>query len=192
MNLNGTRTLINLARSFAGESQARTRYHFYAAAMRKEGHESLYRRITAIENNELAHAKVFMNFITDNSDFGYKNIEIDAGYPYKLGTLQINLESAAEGENDEATIVYPQFAAIAREESFPEIAAVYDLIAKVESEHNKVFTEMAARLTNDTLYKREKPVKWRCENCGFEYTSDSALERCPLCGHPIGFMAEVK
>lgn len=192
MNLNGTKTLINLARSFAGESQARTRYHFYASAMRKEGHEALYRRITAIENNELAHAKVFMNFLTNNSDFGFNNIDISAGYSYKLGTLKVNLESAAEGENEEATIVYPRFAEIARKEKFPEIAATYELIAKVESEHNKVFTEMAERFANGTVYKREKEVLWRCENCGYEYTSESALERCPLCNHPIGYMTEIK
>ncbi len=188
MNLGGTQTLINLARSFAGESQARGRYHFYAGKLRKEGHEALYRTVSEIENNELAHSKVFLNYITDNTDFGYDNIEIDGGYPYKLGDIVTNLASAADGENDEATIIYPKFAEIAREEGFPEIAATYDLIAKVEAEHEKIFTKMKERLSDGTLYKRSEPTKWKCENCGFEYTSESAVDLCPLCKHPIGYM----
>lgn len=188
MNLSGTQTLINLARSFAGEAQARNRYHFYAGKIRKEGHEALYRTITEIENNELAHAKVFFNYITDNPDFGFNNIDIDGGYPYILGNIGINLEAAAQGENDEATIIYPKFAQIARDEGFAEIASSYEMIIKVESEHEKIFKSMAQHFANDTLYKRDKPTKWKCENCGFEYTSESAIELCPLCKHPIGYM----
>lgn len=188
MNLGGTQTLINLARSFAGESQARGRYHFYAEKLKKEGHEALYRTVCEIENNELAHSKVFFNYITDNSDFGYDNIQIDGGYPYKLGDIVTNLASAASGENDESTTIYPKFAEIAREEGFPEIAATYELIAKVEAEHEKIFTKMKERLSDGTLYKRNEPTKWKCENCGFEYTSESAVDLCPLCKHPIGYM----
>lgn len=188
MNLTGTETLINLARSFAGEAQARNRYHFYAAKLKSEGHEALYRTVTEIENNELAHAKVFLNYITDNPEFGYNNIDIDAGYPYILGTLGINLEAAAAGENEEATIIYPKFSKIARDEGFSEIAAIYDLIGKVESEHEKIFTKMAKHLADNTLYKRETPTKWKCENCGYEYSADAAYQLCPLCKHPIGYM----
>ena len=188
MNLNGTETLINLARSFAGESQARGRYSFYAGKLKKEGHESLYRIVKEIENNELAHSKVFFNFLTDNPEFGHPNIDIDAGYPYILGDIQTNLKAAASGENDEANIIYPKFAKIAREEGFPEIAATYELIIKVEAEHEKMFKKMAEHLKNGTLYKRETPIKWKCENCGFEYTSENAFELCPLCKHPVGYM----
>ncbi len=188
MKLNGTETLINLARSFAGESQARGRYHFYAGKLRKEGHEALYRTLTEIENNELAHSKVFMNFLTDNPELGFENIDIDAGYPYVLGDVLTNLKAAAHGENDEATVIYPKFAQIAKEEGFPEIAATYEMIAKVEAEHEKMFTKMFEHISNGTLYKRNEPVKWKCENCGFEYTSENAMEVCPLCKHTIGYM----
>ncbi|MBQ7119887.1 MAG: rubrerythrin family protein [Oscillospiraceae bacterium] len=188
MKLEGTQTLINLARSFAGESQARGRYHFYAEKIQKEGHESLYRRITEIENNELAHSKIFMDFITNNPNFGYDNIDIDGGYPYKLGTVCENLLAAAKGEKEEATDAYPKFAKIAKDEGFIEIATAYELIAKIEAEHEKIFTAMATHLQNGTLYKRNEPIKWKCENCGFEYSSENALESCPVCGKPIGYM----
>ena len=118
MNLSGTETLVNLARSFAGEAQARNRYHFYAEKLRKEGHEALYRTVTEIENNELAHAKMFLNYLADNPGFGFDNINIDVGYPYILGTLTVNLDAAASGENDEANIIYPKFSEIARKEGF--------------------------------------------------------------------------
>lgn len=188
LNLDGTKTLINLARSFAGESQARGRYHFFAAKIRKEGYEALYRTITEIEENELAHAKVFYNFLTDNSDFGYKNIDIDGGYPYILGTTCINLDAAANGECEEHSKIYPEFGKIAREEGFPEIATAYELIAKVEQEHEKTFRKMKEHLENGTLYKRNQSVSWKCLNCGFEYSSESAFEVCPLCSHPQGYM----
>ncbi len=188
MNLNGTKTLINLARSFAGESQAANRYRFYASRIKKDGHEVLYRIISEIENNERAHAKVFFKYIADNENSGYDNIDIDGGYPYKLGDTPTNLASAASGEEDEATIIYPKFAKIAREEGFLEIAATYDLIASVESEHKKMFESMLKYITDGTLYKRAEPVRWKCENCGYEYTSKHALEVCPLCKHGIGYM----
>ncbi len=188
MNLKGSETLINLARSFAGESQARGRYHFYAGKIRKEGHETLYRIITEIENNELAHSKVFMDFLTDNPELGFDNIDIDAGYPYILGDVITNLKAAAAGEKDEHSIIYPKFAKIARDEGFAEIATAYELIAKVEAEHEKAFRKMIEHLEGGTLYKRNTPTKWKCENCGFEYTSENALEMCPVCRHPIGYM----
>ena len=188
MNLKGSETLINLARSFAGESQARGRYHFYAGKIRKEGHEALYRTITEIENNELAHSKVFMNFITDNPEFGFENIDIDAGYPYVLGDVLTNLKAAADGEHDETAVIYPKFAEIARKEGFAEIATTYELIAKIEAEHEQTFRKMIEHISNGTLYKRKTPTKWKCENCGFEYTAENATEICPLCKHPIGYM----
>lgn len=188
MNLAGTETLVNLARAFAGEAQARNRYHFYAGKLKKEGHEALYRTVTEIENNELAHAKVFLNYMTDNPEFGFDNIDIDGGYPYILGTLTVNLDAAASGENDEANIIYPKFAEIARREGFTEIASSFELISKVESEHEKTFKAMSEHLKNGTLYKRNSPTNWKCENCGFEYTSENAMDKCPLCSHPIGYM----
>ena len=188
MNLSGTETLINLARSFAGEAQARNRYHFYAEKLCKDGHEALFRTVTEIENNELAHAKMFMNYMTDNPQFGFDNIDMDGGYPYILGTLTVNLDAAASGENDEANIIYPKFSEIARKEGFIEIANTYDLIAKVEAEHEKTFKKMSQHLKDGTLYKRNAPTGWKCENCGFEYTSENAFEMCPLCNHPIGYM----
>ncbi len=188
MNLSGTETLVNLARSFAGEAQARNRYHFYAAKLRKEGHEALYRMVTEIENNELAHAKMFLKYMTDNPEFGFKDIDIDGGYPYVLGTLTVNLDAAASGENDEANIIYPKFAEIAREEGFSEIANTYELIAKVESDHENTFKKMSQHIKDGTLYKRNDAISWKCENCGFEYTSENAFEMCPLCRHPIGYM----
>ncbi|MBQ5778240.1 MAG: rubrerythrin family protein [Oscillospiraceae bacterium] len=188
MDLKGSETLKNLARAFAGESQARGRYHFYAGKLRKEGHEALYRTITEIENNELAHSKVFMNYLTDNPEMGYPNIDFDAGYPYVLGDVITNLKAAQHGEEEEATVIYPKFAEIAKQEGFPEIAATFEMVVKVEEEHAKMFEKMIKHLSNSTLYSRDTEVKWKCENCGFEYTGKKAPEPCPLCKHPVGYM----
>lgn len=187
MDLNGTETLKNLARSFAGESQAKNRYSFYAEQLKKEGYEYLYKIISEIEQNEHAHARIFFNYITNNSTYGYANIDFDAGYPFQLGDSLLNLAAAAEGENAEATDIYPKFAKIAREEGFPELGAIWDMIAKVESGHNQVFTRMKMELENKTIYKKAEPIIWRCQNCGYEYTSKDAMGACPLCKYPIGW-----
>lgn len=187
MNLNGSETLKNLARAFAGESQARNRYDFIGGQLRREGYEYLYRVISEIAHNEHAHAKIFWKYIIDNENNGYPNIEFNAGYPFVGGKSVINLESAALGESHEANEIYPGFAQIAKNEGFDQIAASFEQIAKIESEHNKIFERMKIELENGTLYNKTSPYKWKCENCGHEFDGNSVPSVCPVCQHPTGY-----
>ena len=140
MHLEGTETQKNLARAFAGESQARNRYDFTAEQLRKEGQEYLYRVISEISRNEHAHARIFWDYLVQGTPGGFPNIAFDAGYPFSGGDSLANLQSAAHGEAQEATEIYPKFAEIARSENFPEIAASFEQIARIEASHNQIFT----------------------------------------------------
>lgn len=187
MNLEGTETLKNLARAFAGESQARNRYDFYANQLRREGNEYLYRVISEISHNEHAHAKIFWNYLVQSGQNGFPNIDFDAGYPYVAGDSIVNLTSAAHGEEQEATEIYPKFAEIARQENFPQIATSFEQIAKIEASHNQMFTKMRDKLQNGSLYKKANPILWKCENCGYEFSGSEVPPQCPVCQHATGF-----
>ena len=185
MKLQGTETLKNLARAFAGESQARNRYDFTAEQLRQEGKEYLYKVICEISRNEHAHARIFWDYLTQ--DGKYPNIDFDAGYPFAAGDSIVNLESAAHGEMQEAQEIYPKFAQIARDENFNEIAVSFEQIAKIEATHNKMFEKMKSGIQNDTLYKKENEISWKCENCGFEFTGKQVAAMCPVCKKPTGY-----
>lgn len=187
MNLKNTETLKNLARAFAGESQARNRYEFYATKLKKEGQEYLYQVISEIARNEYAHARVFWNYLVQNPENGFPNIEFDAGYPYTEGDSIFNLEAAAHGEHEEGFEIYPKFARIAREENFPQIATSFEMIAEIEKSHNKMFLEMREQLENGTLYKKDAPIKWKCSHCGYEFEGSEVPPKCPVCSHPTGY-----
>ncbi len=182
-SLKGTQTEQNLLKSFAGESQARNRYDFFASAARKEGYEQIANIFAETALQEKEHAKRFFKFLEGGV------VEITASFPAgKIGTVMENLKAAAEGENEEWTELYPHFAKVAEEEGFMEIATAYKMIAKVEAEHEKRYLKLLQNLSEDKVFVKDGKVFWKCLNCGFIYESAKALETCPACLHPKSFM----
>lgn len=184
-----TRTAIHLARSFAGESQARNRYQFYAAQARREEQEYLARIFEHTAENERAHAWAFWQQLTKHGGVDIANIDLgDAGYPFSFGSTEQNLGFAADGERDEHTTAYPAFAETAREEGFAEIAQLWSMIAAVEGEHMTVFETARRMLSDGTLYRRDTPTAWKCLYCGHTVQANEPWQICPVCGRPIGWV----
>jgi rubrerythrin len=182
-SLKGTRTEQNLLKSFAGESQARNRYEFFAKVAKKEGYEQISRIFQETANQEKEHAKRFFKFLEGGMT------EITATFPAGvIGTTVENLKAAAEGENEEWTDLYPAFAEIAKEEGFPKIAAAFKMIAKVEAEHERIYLKLLQNISEDKVFMKEGKVWWKCLNCGYVYESKKALETCPACLHPKAYM----
>ncbi len=182
-SLKGTKTEQNLLKAFAGESQARNRYEFFISVARKEGYEQIANIFQETANQEKEHAKKFFKFLEGGMT------EISAAYPAgKIGTTRENLKAAAEGEHEEWTILYPQFAEIAREEGFPEVATAFKMIAKVETEHERRYLKLLQSISEDQVFMKKGKVWWKCLNCGYVYESEKALENCPACQHPKAFM----
>jgi len=178
-SLKGTQTEKNLLKSFAGESQARNRYTYFAAAARKEGYVQIADIFEETANQEKEHAKRFFKFLEGGE------VEITACFPAgKIGTTAENLLAAAMGEQEEYSDLYPSFAAIAREEGFNEIAAVWNAISVAEKQHEKRYRDLLGNLQNDRVFKREEKVTWRCRNCGYLHEANGAPELCPACAHP--------
>ncbi len=188
--LAGTQTSENLARSFAGESQARNRYTFYAEYAKKEGHAAIEQQFKVIAENERAHAKVFYDLLVDGMG-GPSNVNVDAGYPFESGDTLANLNSAAHGEHEEHSQIYPAFADIAKKEGFPQAEAAFRMIANIEKEHEQKFKQLAVELNNKTLYQKKEPVQWICTNCGHIHTGTDAPGICPVCKYQQGWF-EVK
>ena len=182
MKLKDSKTYINLARSYAGECQARTRYEFIEYGARTQGYKALAELVDKVVYNEFNHARMFYTFIQQSEETQVENIDISAGYPFKeKWDLVENLRIAAEDELDEAERIYPEFAATAREEGFPEIAKLYDDIIGVETCHHKLFKQLYEQMKKGTMYKKKEKVKWKCADCGYEATSKEAWKECPLC-----------
>jgi rubrerythrin len=182
-SLKGTKTEQNLLKSFAGESQARNRYEFFASVARKEGYEQIAAIFMETSNQEKEHAKRFFNFLEGGM------LEITAAYPAGIiGTTMENLKAAAEGEHEEWTDLYPHFAEVAKEEGFPDIAVAYKMIAKVETEHERRYLKLLQNISEDKVFVKDGKVWWKCLNCGYVYESAKALENCPACLHPKSFM----
>jgi rubrerythrin len=182
-SVKGTQTEQNLLKSFAGESQARNRYEFFASVAKKEGFEQIAAIFMETASQEKEHAKRFFKFLEGGMT------EITAAYPAgKIGTTAENLKAAAEGENEEWTLLYPEFAKIAQEEGFPEIATAWKMIAKVEAEHEKRYLKLLQNVSEDKVFMRDGKVWWKCINCGYIYESAKALENCPACLHPKAWM----
>ena len=182
-SLKGTKTEQNLLKSFAGESQARNRYEFFASQAKKEGYEQIASFFQETANQEREHAKRFFKFLEGGM------AEITASYPAgKIGTTKENLKAAAEGENEEWTDVYAVFAETARAEGFPEIATAFKLIAKIEAEHERRYLKLLQNISEDMVFMKKGKVWWKCMNCGYVYESEKALENCPACLHPQAFM----
>ncbi len=173
-------TCINLARSFAGESQAGMRYQLIAKQATAEEYFVLADTVKTIAKNETYHAKSFFDTLVREAG-STENVHIDAGYPFHFGTLTENLRFAAEDERAEFTEVYPAFAEEARSEGYEEIARLFEMVAGVEKEHEIVFRYLHEALRDGALYKRDKPTLWVCSECGYRATTKEAWKVCPLC-----------
>lgn len=177
-SIKGTQTEQNLLKSFAGESQARNRYEFFAKTARKEGYEQIADIFMETARQEKEHAKRFFKFLEGGM------VEITAMYPAGvIATTAENLLAAAEGENEEWTDLYPHFAQVAKEEGFKDVAIAFEFIAKVEAEHEKRYRKLLANVTEKKVFEKEEKVKWECKNCGYVYESKKALDLCPACLH---------
>jgi rubrerythrin len=182
-SLRGTKTEQNLLKAFAGESQARNRYEFFASAAKKEGFEQIAAIFMETSLQEKEHAKRFFNFLEGGVT------EITASYPSGIiGTTRENLKAAAEGEREEWTDIYLHFSEIAREEGFTEVATAFKMIAKVEAEHERRYLKLLQNISEDKVFIKNGKVWWKCLNCGYVYESEKALENCPVCLHPKAFM----
>ena len=183
-----SQTCRNLARSFAGESQARTRYSVYAEQARKEQQEYLARIFEQTACNERVHAKEFLEMLVKLAGRSLPNLEPDAGYPYELGSTAENLEFAANGERQEHTEIYPEFARVAREEGYADAAALWENIAAIEGLHHDVFTEALRQHRDGSLYHRKEPTVWRCLNCGYVVEAAEPWKVCPVCHKDTGWV----
>lgn len=178
-SLKGTQTEKNLLTAFAGESQARNRYTYHAAKARKEGYVQIAQIFEETADQEREHAKRLFKFLEGGE------VEITAGFPAGVvGTTAENLAESAGGENHEWTEMYPGFAEIAWDEGFDVIASTFESIAVAEKQHEKRYLGLLENITNGTVFKKDKPVVWRCINCGYIFEGTDAPLKCPACDHP--------
>jgi rubrerythrin len=177
--LKGSRTEKNLLGSFAGESQARNRYTFFASQARKDGLMQVADIFEETASQEREHAKRFFKFLEGGE------VEIMASFPAgTIGTTLDNLKAAAEGEHHEQSVLYPGFAKVAREEGFEAVARVWEAISVAEKQHEKRYRDLAANIEAGRVFKKEKSVVWRCRNCGYLHEGTDAPASCPACAHP--------
>jgi len=178
LELKGSRTEKNLLKAFAGESQARNRYTFFASKARKEGYEQIAGIFIETADNEKEHAEVFFKYLEGG------DVEITAEYPAgKIGNTAENLLAAAEGEKMEWGTLYPESEKVAKEEGFEDVAESFKEIAEVEEQHEKRYRRLLANVKNGTVFKRDEEVKWKCRNCGYVHHGREAPETCPACKH---------
>ena len=186
-SIKGTRTEQNLLKSFAGESQARTRYTFFASKAKKEGYEQIAGVFLETAEQEKEHAKRFFKFLEGGA------VEITATFPAGIiGTTAQNLHEAAEGELEEWEVLYKEFAEVATEEGFPQIATAFRMIARVEAEHEARYRKLLANLESESVFKKEEEIEWQCRNCGFVHKGKSAPNLCPACEHPQAYFEPKK
>lgn len=170
MELKGSRTEMNLQTAFAGESQARNKYTYFASVAKKEGYEQIAQLFQETADNEKEHAKIW-----------FKHLQ-------GIGTTMDNLKAAAAGENYEWTEMYAEFARIAKEEGFTQIAAQFDLVAKIEKAHEERYQALLASIEGDTVFTSKTGIiVWRCRNCGYLHTGTTAPKMCPVCSHPQAY-----
>ncbi len=182
MTLKGTRTEKNILTAFAGESQARNRYDYYAGQAKKEGYVQIARAFEETASHEMAHAKRLFRLLDGGE------VEITAAFPAGvIGSTAENLKDAAGGELHEHESMYPEFAKVAREEGFPEIADIFEAIAVAEVGHERRFRGFLANLEAGTVFEKNGTVIWRCLNCGFNHKGAGAPDVCPACAHPQAF-----
>lgn len=181
MQLIESQTYINLAKAYASETQARTRYEFVEYGMRNEGYKTMAEIVDTIAYQEFNHSRMFYTYLQKASDKPIKNIDIAGGFPFReKWDILNNLRFAADDEHSEARI-YIANAKVARKEGFTDIAELFDLTAKVESFHEKVFLELYAQMKEGTLFKKPAPVVWTCSACGHQAIGTEPWDTCPLC-----------
>lgn len=181
-SIKGSKTEKNLLAAFAGESQARNRYTYFASAARKDGYEQIANIFTETAENEKEHAKVFFNYLEGG------DAEITASYPAgMIKDTKGNLEEAAAGENMEWTVLYQDFSRTARDEGFPEVARSFEQIAKVEKFHESRYRKLINNISSGEVFKKKSPAKWHCINCGYVIEGEIAPKECPACRHPQSF-----
>jgi len=181
-SIKGTKTEQNLLKAFAGESQARNRYTFFASVAKKEGYEQISAIFLETAEQEKEHAKRFFKFLEGGM------VEITASYPAGIiGTTIENLKASADGEKEEWDLLYPEFEKIAREEGFPQVAAAFKMIGKVEVQHEIRYRKLLANILNGSVFKKAEEVEWQCRNCGYVHTGADAPDTCPACLHPQAF-----
>ena len=186
-SVKGTKTEQNLLKAFAGESQARTRYTFFASKAKKEGYEQIGGVFAETADQEKEHAERFFKFLEGGP------VEITATYPAGvIGTTAENLLEAAEGENEEWEILYKNFAAEADAEGFAEIAETFRRIATVEAEHERRYRTLLGRLVEGKVFERDAEITWQCRNCGYVLEGKKAPEKCPACQHPKAYFEPKK
>jgi rubrerythrin len=182
MEFKGSQTEKNLLAAFAGESQARTRYTFFASVAKKEGYEQISSIFIETADNEKEHAQLFFQHLRGGI------AEITAAYPAgTIGSTAENLKAAAEGEKLEWGTLYPNFARTAEEEGFPAVAHTFQMVAKVEAYHERRFLKLLENVTQERVFKKDKPIKWKCRNCGYVFEGTEAPEKCPVCAHPKAY-----
>lgn len=181
----GSKTAENLMKAFAGESQARNRYTYYAATARKEGYKQIEAIFIETADNEKEHAKVFYKLLLK----GLKEdlpavVDIHASYPVAQASTLDNLKAAAAGENEEWTVLYSGFADTADEEGFPEVAAAFRNIAAVEQRHEARYVKLAKNIESGKVFEKDEMVSWKCRNCGHVHEGSQSPDICPACNHP--------
>ena len=179
----GTQTEKNLLKAFAGESQAKNRYTFFAKQAKKDGYEQISALFLETALNEEQHAKTFFKYLTSG-----EAVEITAAYPAGIiGSTVDNLLAAAAGENEEWTELYPEFAKIAEEEGFADVARTFRNIAKVEKEHEARYKKLAENIQKEQVFEKEETIRWKCRKCGHVHEGKEAPTTCPTCDHPQGY-----
>lgn len=181
-SIKGTRTEKNLLKAFAGESQARNRYSMFAAKAKDEGYEQIAAIFEITADQERIHAKNFFKFLEGG------DLEITASYPAgKVGTTAENLKEAAEGEKHEWGILYPEFAKIAEEEGFKDVANQFNFISVAEKAHEERYRQLLKNLKDGIVFSRSGKVSWQCRKCGYIHSSEKVLTKCPACSHPQAY-----
>jgi len=180
--LKNTKTAENLMKAFAGESQARNRYTFYASVARKEGLRQIEALFLETAENEMEHAKLFFKYLLP--ELQGQMVKIEADYPAALADTASNLEAAAGGEHEEWNDLYPAFAKVADDEGFPEIARTFRAVALVEAKHEARYSKLLSNIREKKVFRREEKRLWKCRNCGYILEAKEAPAECPVCKHP--------
>ena len=182
MDLKGSKTEKNLLAAFAGESQARNRYTFFSSEARKAGYEQISAIFQETADNEKEHAQLFFNHLKGGM------VEITASYPAGVtASTAENLRAAADGEKLEWGTLYPNFARVAEEEGFKEVARTFTMVAKVESYHERRYRKLLTNVEQGKVFKKDQPVKWKCRNCGYVFEGADVPDKCPVCAHPRSY-----
>jgi rubrerythrin len=182
MDFKGSQTEKNLLAAFAGESQARNRYTFFASVAKKEGYEQIAAIFEETAANEKEHAELFFKHLKGGM------VEITAAYPASIiATTSENLKAAAEGEKLEWGTLYPEAAEVADKEGFKDVAYTFRMVAKVEAFHERRYNKLLENVQNDKVFKKDAPIKWKCRNCGHVFEGANAPDKCPVCNHPRAY-----